>query len=253
MADAPALFWALKATYGRQCLETENGLVFTGEGFLARVRPDGHVSLDVAEGGASGAQGWLLAALAEFLAPDGARRDAGGVVLLVGKHLLRFRGDGRVQAEPLPPADRTEREVLGPIPAHPQRPAVLAESRPAEWGPTAPPAKPWPPAPWPAVGGASASPPAPSEPEASLPGASLEKEITALCERWAPPLPLNGLSAGAREGLRAEMLQARAAIRALLDRVRGGELADRHRRKAALLTLASLDATLRAARDRLAP
>lgn len=252
MADAPALFWALKATYGRQCLETENGLVFTGEGFLARVRPDGHVALDVAEGGASGAQGWLLAALAEFLAPAGARRDAGGVVVLVGKHLLRFRGDGRVQAEPLPPADRTEREVLGPVPAHPQLPAVVAEPRPGESAGVTPQPKPWPPAPWPPGGRATESPPAPPS-SPSEPGAHLEDEITALCERWALPLPLTALSPVAREGLRAELLQARAAIGRLLARVRGGELADRHRRKAALLTLASLDATLRAARDRLAP
>lgn len=240
MADAPALFWALKATYGRQCLETENGLVFTGEGFLARVRPDGHVALDVAEGGASAPQGWLLAALAEFLAPAGARRDAGGVVVLVGKHLLRFRGDGRVQAEPLPPADRTVREAPGPVPPQPELRAVAAQS------------KPWPPAPWPRGGRATDAPPAPP-PSPAQPGTHLEDEITTLCERWAPPMPLTGLSPTAREGLRGEILQARAAIGRLLARVRGGELADRHRRKAALLTLASLDATLRAARDRLAP
>ena len=259
MPEADALFWALRATYGAQCLETDHALTFVGHGFLAHLRPGGKVSLRVSEGECTAAPGWLLASLADFLGPAGGRRDAQGVALLVGRHILRFRGDGTVGVEGLADGDRPDtggapqpRAVVAP--AH--RPGEFSRTlaaAPAGGEPTArerPTEQAWPSAeaPLPAT---VHNPPAPPAPDSG----EITEAITALSARWAQPLPEGELTVSAHRALLQDLRDGRAAVNDLLARLRNGEVAEPGARRRHLRALAALDGSLRAAtlRDRRRP
>ena len=99
MSEGPPLLWAVKNTFGMHCVRGQHGLTFAGEGFLVHVLPTGKVALRLAEGIASEPQGWLISALAEFLAPAGGERTAEGVSVPVGQHVVHFGTDGHVRVE----------------------------------------------------------------------------------------------------------------------------------------------------------
>lgn len=250
MPEVDALFWALKTAYGRQCLEDGHELTFAGEGFIARLGRGGQVTLRVADGPSSPVQGWLMAALAEFLAPAGATRHAGGgVSVRLGGHMVHFRSDGtvrwtpagRVEAEPPAATLTTGAHVPTTVPATGRHLGSLGQTLdaasephppagppPHQDGPAARPAQPAPGDPTAPVGEALPSPP-PAEKE------SLSDGIASLAARWLQS-PTNGVQ---------DVHTVRAQINGLLQRVRDGELPDPVERRAALRNLAGMDASLR--------
>ncbi len=117
MSDSTALLWALESTFGAQCVQAEHGLTFAGDGFTVFIHPEGRLTLYPAAGSASPAQGWLLSALAEFLAPAGAQRSVQGVSVPVGSNVVHFGADGYVRLERAYALGREEDTRPAPAPA----------------------------------------------------------------------------------------------------------------------------------------
>jgi|GEM_PF-7063593 len=265
MPDADALFWALRSTYGGQCVEDRHGLIFAGHGFVVHLRRNGELSVRAAEGRTSPAQGWLLGALADFLSPAGARRDVHGVAVLSGRHVVHFRADGTVSVGAL--AD-TEPAAAG-------HPAGGAGATWPAWSlDSAPPGATLPQAAWrraqgvreaarpgdlapdedtaqDGTGPATESPPPEGVgQEDSGPGAgTLAQAIAELAARWPGPLP--DPPAERRRALLREIRAGRARVNDLLTRLRDEQDGDPRERRAATLVLVRIDATLRSAAQRL--